>query len=184
MSVCFDVPRVEAAHVVITLHATIHDGGITLFSDALLGDFVVDPIGETPHGAIDFAKLDLPAGVVEDGVFEVLVKVAVVQEDIRVVPPPVEMTLNRLDGLDDTVELLISGEDNKGGVCSGTGVVDVHTSGGKNFVVVLTNPSVWGKSQQGLGLKARKNKPDGRRCTGWDENAARGRRMSHEDKDY
>lgn len=142
-----DIPRVEAAHVVITLHATIHDGGITLLSDALLGNFVVDPVGEAPHGVINFTELDIPAGVVHDGVFEVLVKVAVVQEDVGVVPPPVEMTLNGLDGLDDAVKLLISGKDNKSGVCSGAGGVDVHTPGGKDFVMFLADPSVRGRSQ-------------------------------------
>lgn len=128
--------------MVITLHATVHNSGITLFSDALLGNFVVDPVGESPHGAIDFTKLDLAAGVVEDDVFEILVKVAVVQEDIRVVPPPVEMTFNGLDGLNHTVDLLISGKDNKCGICSGAGGIDVHTSGGKDFVVFLANPSI------------------------------------------
>lgn len=80
--------------MVITLHATIHDGSITLLPNAFLGNLMVKPIWETPHGGIDFAKLHWGAGIVGDGVLELIVKVTVVQEHIRVVPPSVEVPLD------------------------------------------------------------------------------------------
>lgn len=64
--------------MVITLHTTVHDGGITLFPDALLGHVVVDPVGEAPHGGIDFAEFNIRADVLTDLVFEGRVEVAVV----------------------------------------------------------------------------------------------------------
>lgn len=136
------IPRVEPAHVVITLHATVHNGGITLFSDTLSGNFMVDPVGKAPHGAIDFTKLDTAAGVVEDGVLEVLVKVTIVQEDIWVVPPSIEVALNRLDRLYDTIQLLIPGKNDKGSVRSGARGVDIQASGGKDFVMFFANTPV------------------------------------------
>lgn len=83
--------------MVITLHTTVHDGGITLFSDALLGHVVVDPVREAPHGGIDLAELDIRADVLTDLVFEGRVEVAIVQEDVWVVEPSVEMSFNRLE---------------------------------------------------------------------------------------
>ena len=41
--------------------------------------------------------------MVLDGLFEGGVEVAVVEEDVWVVKPPVEMPFKRLDGLDDTI---------------------------------------------------------------------------------
>jgi hypothetical protein len=92
-----DIPRVESAHVVITLHTTVHDSSITLFSDALLGHIVINPVGEAPHTGIDLAKLDVGADVLADFIFEGRVEVAVVQEDVWVVEPSVEVSLNRFE---------------------------------------------------------------------------------------
>lgn len=104
--------------MVITLHTTVHDGSITLFSDALLGHVVVNPVREAPHGGIDFAEFDIRADVLTDLVFEGRVEVAVVQEDVWVVEPSVEMSLDRLERLNDTLEFLVAGEDNESGVGS------------------------------------------------------------------
>lgn len=100
----------------ITLHTTVHDGSITLFSDAFLGHIVVNPVGEAPHAGIDFAELDVGADVLTDLIFEGRVEVAVVQEDVWVVEPSVEVSLHRLERLQDTFEFLVTGEDDEGGV--------------------------------------------------------------------
>ena len=110
------IPGVESAHVVITLHTTVHNGSITLFSDALLGYVVVNPVREPPHAGVDLAKLDIRADVFADLIFKGGVEVAVVQEDVWVVEPSVEVSLDRLEGLQHTFEFLVTGEDDESGV--------------------------------------------------------------------
>lgn len=100
----------------ITLHTAVHDGGITLFPDAFLGHIVVNPVREAPHGGVDFAEFDIRADVLTDLVFEGRVEIAIVQEDVWVVEPSVEVSLNRLERLNHTFEFLITGEDDESGV--------------------------------------------------------------------
>lgn len=80
--------------MVITLHSSIHDRSITLFPDTFLCDLVIHPIRITPHGIIDLAKFHGRAGIILDGCLEVIVEVAVVQEDIGVVEPPVKVSFD------------------------------------------------------------------------------------------
>ena len=147
MSEPTNLPRVEAAHVVITFHSTVHDGRITLFPDTFLGHLVVHPVGESPHGGIDLAEFHGGAGVVLHGGLEVLVKVTVVQEDVRVVEPAIEVPLDRLERLNHTVQLLVSGENDEGGVgpgALGTIGIDGHTARGEDLVMLFADFSVWG----------------------------------------
>ena len=62
----------------VALQTTIHDGTVTLFGDTLLGDLLVNPIGETPHVGANLAELDSAGSVVLDGGLEVVVKVSIV----------------------------------------------------------------------------------------------------------
>lgn len=135
-------PRVEPAHMVVALQSSVHDGLVSLLPDAFPCNLMVDPIGETPHALVDLAKLDRGTGVIPDCLFEFLVEVAIVQEDIGVVPPSVEMSLNGLERLDDALEFLISREDNERGVCPRTAGVDVEASGSKDLVVFFADFSV------------------------------------------
>lgn len=102
--------------MVVTLHTTVHDCSIALFSDALLGYIVVNPVRETPHAGVDLAKLDIGADVFADLIFEGGVEVAVVQEDVWVVEPSVEVSLDRLQRLQHTFELLVTGENDESGI--------------------------------------------------------------------
>ncbi len=133
--------RVKAAHGMVTLQATVHDGGITLFGNPLLRNLGVDPFRVSPHVGTNSTKLAGSRGVVADDILEGLVKLAVVEEDVGVVKPPVEVTLNGLDGLNDTVELLIPGEDDESTV--GARLVDfflgVETTGDENFIVFFAD---------------------------------------------
>lgn len=131
-------PGVESAHVVVTFHSSIHDRSITLFSDTLFGNFMVHPVRVTPHAIIDLAKFHGGAGVVLDGFLEHIIKVAVVQKDIRVVKPPVEVSLNRLDRLNDTIQLFIPGQNDEGSVCSWSIRFHWKTARGEDFVVFFT----------------------------------------------
>lgn len=83
--------------MVITLHAAVHDGSVTLLSDAFFCDIDIDPVGVAPHAGINLSKLDRRAGMIPDSLDECRVEVAIVQEDIWVVKPPVEMPLHGLD---------------------------------------------------------------------------------------
>lgn len=66
-----------------------------------------------------------------------VVELAIVEEDVGVVVPAVEVTLDRLDGLDDAVELFIPGENDKGGIGSRLAGVGLEASGDEDLVVLL-----------------------------------------------
>lgn len=134
-------PGIESTHVMVALHSSIHDGSISLLSDALPGNLVVNPLGVTPHGIVDLAELHGGACVVLDGLLEFVVEVTVVQEHVGVVEPPVEVTLDRFQGLHHTVNLLVPGKDNKGRVSAG-GIhflLNGTASGREDLVVFLTD---------------------------------------------
>jgi len=137
------LPGVEAAHVMIALHATVHNSSITLFPNTLLGDLVVNPVGEAPHGVINLAKFHRSAGVVLHSGPEFIVEIAIIKEDVGVVPPAVEVPLNRFEGLNNTFQFLVSRENDKGGVgarglCD-FGRINGHTAGGKDLVMLFTD---------------------------------------------
>lgn len=83
----------------VAFHSTIHYVSITLFLNALPGNLGIDPIWKVPESAFDFTKLHRSADMSLDLCFEFLVEVGVVQKDIWVVKPLVEMSLNRPDRL-------------------------------------------------------------------------------------
>ena len=94
---------VEAAHVVVAFHAAVHDGLIALFAGSFLRDVGVGPVRVAPVVGGDFAEFDGGGGGVPDGFFEGRVEVAVVEEDVGVVEPAVEMALDALDALDHAI---------------------------------------------------------------------------------
>ena len=81
----------------VAFQATVHDGSVSLFSDTLFCDFGIDPVWITPHLWTNFAKFDGTRCVVTNCVLERLVEVSVVQEDVWIMVPSVEMTLDGLD---------------------------------------------------------------------------------------
>lgn len=81
----------------VTLHPSVHDSSIPLLSDTLLRNFMVNPVRIAPHRTVNFAKLCAAAGIILDGVYKLLIKLDIVQKNVRVIPPSVEMPLNRLD---------------------------------------------------------------------------------------
>lgn len=87
----------------VTLHTAIHDCLISLLRNALLGDLGIDPVWETPHFGVNLSKLHRRAGVIGDYLLECRVELAVVEEDIWIVIPSVEMAFNGFYGLDDAV---------------------------------------------------------------------------------
>lgn len=130
--------------MVVTLHSTIHNCSIALLSDAFLCDFVVNPIGVAPHGAINLAKFHRRTGVVLDSIFEGIVEVAIVQEYVGIVVPAVEVSLDRFHGFNNTIQLLVPREDDEGGICPRAVCFDGETTGGENLVMLLTDlPVSW-----------------------------------------
>lgn len=125
--------------MVIALHASVHDGGITLLSDALFRDVEIGPVRVSPHVGRNLAKLYGRAGVFQDLLLERRVEVTIVQEDVRIVKPSVEVSLDRLDRLQYTLQLFIPGKDDKCGI--GSWSVDlrlrVETARYEDFVVLF-----------------------------------------------
>lgn len=136
------LPRVEATHLVIALQPAVHDGSIALFRNAFLCNRRVNPVGKSPHVGSDLAKLNLPRCVVSNGFLEVVVEVAVVEEDVGVVVPSVEVAFDRLDRLDNTVNLLVSGKDNEGSIGTGLGRIGLGTAFDEDLVVLFADFSV------------------------------------------
>src|SRR4051812_9246728 len=68
------IPRVESAHGVVALQPTIHDSGVSLFGDALLGHLGVDPVGVAPHFGAYLAELNRSRRVVSYNILESLVE--------------------------------------------------------------------------------------------------------------
>ena len=158
-----NIPRIEPAHGVVALKTTVHDSSIALLGDTLFPHLWIKPVRVSPHVMIDFAKLHRAGRVVLDRVLEGRVELSIIEEDIRVVIPAVEVALDRLDGLDDAVQLLVSGEDHEGAVCSRSAGVRFETSYFEDFVVLFTDFSVahrlvrtysW-SSSCGIGWNAR-----------------------------
>lgn len=125
----------------IAFHAAVHNGRVALLSDAFFGDGMVNPVGISPHCRVDFAEFDRRAGVVHDRVFEVLFEIPIVQEDIWIMIPAIEVPLDGLDGLNDTVQFLVSSEDDERCVGSRLFGVGHETSRREDFVMLLTNLS-------------------------------------------
>ena len=129
--------------MVVAFHPTIHNGRISLLSNALSCHLVIDPIRISPHRRIDLAKLNGSRGVVGDSFPELVVKVSIVQEHVGVVPETVEVPLNRFDRLYNTIQFLVSGKDDKSSVGSGPTGIDLETARGEDFIMLLADFSVW-----------------------------------------
>ena len=118
------IPRVEPAHVVIALHTAVHNSRIALLPYTLLCHVLIDPVWVAPHAWVYLSKLHRCACVVCNGLFECGVEVAVVQENIGIVKPAIEMSLDGPYGLDDALQFLISCQYDK--YCIGTGTVGLR----------------------------------------------------------
>lgn len=138
------IPRVEAAHEVVALQSTVHDGIVALLVDAFLGNLGVDPVGIPPHVRTNLTELDSGLGVVLDRLLERLVEVAIVEENIGVVVPTVEVALDRLHGLNNTLQLLVSGENDEGGIGTGLAGIWLEATCDEDFVVLFANFSAVG----------------------------------------
>jgi len=95
--------RVEAAHVMVTFHATVHNGLVSLFANTFSCNFFVDPIWISPHARVDLPKFYRRTCVVGDGFLEGGIEVAVIQKDVGIVEPSIEVPFNGLDGLHNAV---------------------------------------------------------------------------------
>lgn len=90
-------PRVKPAHGMITFHASVHDRSVSLFGNAFPSDFGIDPVWESPHAGVNLSELYWRTRIVRYRLLECRVEVAIVEEDVRVVIPSIEMTLNGFD---------------------------------------------------------------------------------------
>lgn len=123
----------------VTLHSTVHDSSISLLGDTLLCNLGVDPIWESPHLGVDGSKFHGATCIVLDRLLECRVELRIVKEDIWVMVPSVEMSLDGLDGLDDTIQLLISCQHHKRRIRSRFRGIRLQASRHKDLVVVFTN---------------------------------------------
>ena len=127
--------------MVIALHAAVHDCCIPLLTDALSRNVRIDPVWEAPHRRIDLTKLHGRAGVVLYRVLESIAEIAVIEKHVRIVEPPVEMSFDGLDRLNDTLQLLVSRENDERSVGARSIHLWVQTSVGEDLVVLLADSS-------------------------------------------
>ena len=169
----------------ITFQPTVHDGCVSLLGDALLGNLGINPVREAPHVGSNLAELDVGRRVVSDDLLEVIVEVAVVEKDVGVVIPAVEVALDRLDGLDDAIQLLVSGEDDERGIGAGRAGIRVEATSHEDLVVLFADFAVRGNRVSG-GSRVGKTRglgqyePDRRRRTSRHEYPTRRARMPDE----
>ena len=171
--------------MMIALHATIHDCAVTLLSDTLLNNRRIRPVWKTPVLWRDFAPLHCRLCVIADSLFEGRVEITVVEEDIWVVEPPVEMTLDRLDRLQHPIQLLVSCEHDKCGIGSWCLDVGLEAASDKGFVMLFTDFSRY----RSVGLTRCSLMtvyiPDRRRCAGRHQHPSGRRvRMPHHEDQY
>jgi len=126
----------------ITLQTTIHDGRVSLLGNAFLPNLGIKPVGITPHVMVNLAELDSSRRVVLDSVPEGGVEFLVVEEDVGVVIPSVEVAFNRLDGLDHAIQLLVSREDDKDTVGTRFASVGLAAADLENLVILFADFSV------------------------------------------
>lgn len=134
-----NLPRVESTHLVVTLQTSVHDSSITLLCNALFDNLGIDPIRETPHVWSNLSKLDFTRSVVSNGLFEIFVEIAIIEEHIGVVVPPVEVSLDRLDGLQHTIQLLVSRQYHKSSIGSRFAGVGLGTALDEHLVVLFAD---------------------------------------------
>lgn len=123
----------------VALQATIHDGGVTLLGDALLGDLFVDPVGKAPRPRLNPTEFDGSRCVVPNSLLEVVVEFGVVEENIGIVVPSVEMPLDGFDRLNNSINLLVAGQDDKGSVGSWGRGIGLEAAGHEYFVVFFAD---------------------------------------------
>ena len=133
-------PGIESTHVMITFHAAVHYSSITLFSNAFTGNIGVDPVRKAPHGGVYLSKLHRGAGIVLYGVLEMIGEVSIVQKDVGIMEPAVEVSLDRFDGLYHPVQLLVPGEHNKRSIRSLTVRLGLKAPIDKDLVILFTYP--------------------------------------------
>lgn len=157
----------------VALQSTVHDSCITLLGNTLLCNLGVNPLRETPGVRLNLAELNMTRRVVSHSILEIIVELDVVEEDIRIVIPAVEVAFHGFDGLDDTIDFLVPGENDKGGIGPGLACVRLEATGDEDFVMLLADFSAATRllvACSGLGIesvlmlgRAVLNIPDGRR---------------------
>ena len=76
--------------------------------------------------------------MVYDRLFERLIKVPIIEEDIWIVKPSVEVPFHRFYGLDHTFQLLIPCQNHQRRVRSWSICLGLEATGHEDFVVILT----------------------------------------------
>lgn len=79
--------------MMVALHTAVHDGIVALSCDSFFGNRGIDPFGPSPVLCGYLTPLHWCAGVIQDGLLECLIEDSIVEEDIGVVVPPIEMSL-------------------------------------------------------------------------------------------
>lgn len=121
----------------VALHATIHNSGVSLLPNTLFCRLQIDPVRVTPHIRVYFAEFDSSAGVVHNRLLKCLIEVSIVEENIWIMKPSVEMPFHRFNGLDNTLQLLISRQDYQRGVRPWCICFGLDASGYEDFVVIF-----------------------------------------------
>ena len=127
----------------IALHSTIHNCSIPLLSYPLACDLMVNPIRKPPHRTVYFPELHRSIGVVDDSIFKLLVEVSIIQKDVWIPIPSVEVSFDWFHRLYNPLQLSIPRQDDKCCVCAGPTRIDGEASRGEYLVMLFADFSVW-----------------------------------------
>ena len=125
--------------MVIALQATIHDCSVSLLSNSFSCNIFVHPIWVSPHGRVNLAEFDGRTREVGYCLFEGRIEVSIVEEDIRIVKPTVEVSFHGADGIHDTRQLLISCQNDEHSICAWLTRVRLQASRHEDLVVLLAD---------------------------------------------
>ena len=91
----------------------------------------------------NFAKLDIGGGVVQHGLLESAVEIAIVEKHVWIVEPAIEVPFHALDAFHHTFQFLVARQNHEGGIGAFLRRlrIGIPASIDEHLVVLLTNLS-------------------------------------------
>lgn len=94
--------------MMVALHASVHNRGVSLLPYPFSRCVHIDPIRVSPHARIYLAKLHGSTRVIQNSFLECGIKIAIVEEHVGIMEPPIEMSLHGFYRLNNPFQLLVS----------------------------------------------------------------------------
>lgn len=121
----------------VALHATIHNRGVSLLPYSFSRGFDVNPIRISPHARIYLAKLHRGTCVIQNSFLECGIEIAIVEEHVGIMEPPIEMPLHGFYRLNNPFQLLVSCQHHQCRIRARPIGLRLEAAGHENLVVIF-----------------------------------------------